>query len=209
MADAITKRQRQAEQRRAQLIDAALDLFSERGFEATRVADIAQAAGVAQGLLYHYFPTKEALLAAIIERHGPLPLLTELLATPPDRPVRETLLQLSSRIYAFIQERRTLVRLLLRELIWRPEMLGLGLLAREQGLSMLARYLQSRVDAGELRPHDSLTVGQLFASNVIVVGMVGLPPEPYLAGAVDTLLEGILARPERAEGDATDSHSGG
>ena len=209
MADAITKRQRQAEQRRAQLIDAALDLFSERGFEATRVADIAQAAGVAQGLLYHYFPTKEALLAAIIERHGPLPLLTELLATPPDRPVRETLLQLSSRIYAFIQERRTLVRLLLRELIWRPEMLGLGLLAREQGLSMLARYLQSRVDAGELRLHDSLTVGQLFASNVIVVGMVGLPPEPYLAGAVDTLLEGILARPERAEGDATDSHSGG
>jgi AcrR family transcriptional regulator len=209
MADMVTKRQRQAEQRRAQLIDTALDLFSEHGFEATRVADIAHAAGVAQGLLYHYFPTKEALLAAIIERHGPLPLLTELLATPPDRPARETLLLLSTRIYAFIQQRRALVRLLLRELIWRPEMLGMGLLAREQGLTMLARYLQSRVVAGELRPHDSLTVGQLFASNVIVVGMVGLPPEPYLAGAVDTLLEGILARPDRAEGDATDTQSGG
>lgn len=214
MSDAGTKRQRQAEQRRAQLIDAALDLFSAHGFEATRVADIAHAAGVAQGLLYHYFPTKESLLAAIIERHGPLPMLTELLATPPDQPVRETLLLLAQRAYGLIQERRTLARLLLRELIWRPEMLGMGMQIREQALAMLGRYLQSRVAAGELRPHDSLVVGQLFISNVIVAGLVALPPEPYLAGAVDTLLQGILARPAGADNtpdasDSSNSHTGG
>lgn len=214
MSDTGTKRQRQAEQRRAQLIDAALDLFSAHGFEATRVADIAHAAGVAQGLLYHYFPTKEALLAAIIERHGPLPMLTELLATPPDRPARETLLLLAARAYGLIQERQALARLLLRELIWRPEMLGMGMLIRERALAMLGRYLQSRVAAGELRPHDSLVVGQLFISNVIVAGLVGLPPDPYLTGAVDALLQGILARPDSADNvpdpsDSPDSHTGG
>lgn len=208
MSDTGTKRQRQAEQRRAQLIDAALDLFSAHGFEATRVADIAHAAGVAQGLLYHYFPTKEALLAAIIERHGPLPMLTELLATPPDRPARETLLLLARRAYGLIQDRQALARLLLRELIWRPEMLGMGMLIRERALAMLGRYLQSRVAAGELRPHDSLVVGQLFISNVIVAGLVGLPSDPYLTGAVDALLQGILARPDGAD-DAPDSHTGG
>jgi AcrR family transcriptional regulator len=214
MSDAGTKRQRQAEQRRAQLIDAALELFSAHGFEATRVADIAHVAGVAQGLLYHYFPTKESLLAAIIERHGPLPMLTELLATPPDRPVRETLLLLAQRAHGLIQERRTLARLLLRELIWRPEMLGMGMQIREQALAMLGRYLQSRVAAGELRPHDSLVVGQLFISNVIVAGLVALPPDPYLTGAVDALLQGILARPAGADNtpdasDSSNSHTGG
>jgi len=208
MSDTGTKRQRQAEQRRAQLIDAALDLFSAHGFEATRVADIAHAAGVAQGLLYHYFPTKESLLAAIIERHGPLPMLTELLATPPDRAARETLLLLAQRAYGLIQERRTLARLLLRELIWRPEMLGMGMQIRERALAMLGRYLQSRVAAGELRPHDSLVVGQLFISNVIVAGLVALPPEPYITGAVDALLQGILARPIGADAPP-DSHTGG
>lgn len=214
MSDIGTKRQRQAEQRRAQLIDAALDLFSAHGFEATRVSDIAHAAGVAQGLLYHYFPTKEALLAAIIERHGPLPMLTELLATPPDRPARETLLLLAARAYGLIQERQALARLLLRELIWRPETKGMGMLIREQALAMLGRYLQSRVAAGELRPHDSLVVGQLFISNVIVAGLVGLPSDPYLTGAVDALLQGILARPDSADNvpdpsDSPDSHTGG
>ncbi|HEU5345204.1 MAG TPA: helix-turn-helix domain-containing protein [Ktedonobacterales bacterium] len=210
MSDAQTRRQQQAQQRRNQLIDAALELFSQRGIEATRVSDIAQAAGVAQGLLYHYFPSKDALLAAIIERHGPLPLLAELLAAPPpDQPTRETLLLLANRFYALFQERRPLVRLILREIIWQPEMLRMGMLVREQALGMLARYLQSRVAAGELRPHDSLVVGQLFASNVIVVGIAALPPELYLTGAVDTLLRGILASPENAEAHGASAQTGG
>ena len=189
------KRSEQAEQRRNQLIDTALDLFSERGVEATRVSDIAQAAGVAQGLLYHYFPSKDALLAAIIERHGPLSLLHDLLATPPDRPARETLLDLANRFYALAQERRRLLRLVVREILWRPETLPLGMAVREQAIEMLARYLRSRVEAGELRPLDPYVVGQLFASNVILVAIAGLPPEPYLSGAIDVILQGIAAHP--------------
>jgi len=51
--------------RRAQLLALAAELFAERGYGGTRISDIARAAGVAKGLLYWYFPSKEALLAAV------------------------------------------------------------------------------------------------------------------------------------------------
>ncbi|HZD65169.1 MAG TPA: TetR/AcrR family transcriptional regulator [Acidimicrobiales bacterium] len=54
------------EDRRAQLLDAAAELFAQRGYDQTRIADIATAAGVAKGLLYWYFSGKEALLAELV-----------------------------------------------------------------------------------------------------------------------------------------------
>ena len=204
----VGRRQQQAEERRNQLIDVALELFGQNGIEATRVSDIARAAGVAQGLLYHYFPSKDALLAAIVEREGPLALLHELLATPPNRPARETLLEIATRIYALIQQRRPLLRLIMREVIWQPEMLRFGMGVREQALGMLAPYLRSRVDAGELRPHDPLVVGQLFASNVILVAIAGLPIDPYLTGAIDVILQGIAAQPTVGAPDQQETRGG-
>jgi len=56
-----TKRKRQAEERRKQLIDTALKLFAAKGFENTTTKNIAEAAGVAQGLIYHYFGGKEEI----------------------------------------------------------------------------------------------------------------------------------------------------
>lgn len=194
------KREQQAEERRNQLIDTALQLFSEHGIEATRVSDIAQTAGVAQGLLYHYFPSKDALVAAIIQRHGPLDMITGLLATPPERPARETLLDLGMRVYAFAQERRALLRLVAREIIWQPETRQIGLAIRGYALQMLGRYLQSRVEAGELRPHNSDVIGQTFVSSVLIVAIAELPADPYISGAVDLILQGIAVS---RDGDST------
>jgi AcrR family transcriptional regulator len=53
-------------ERKRQLLDAAHQLFSQHGFAATRVADICAAAGVAKGLFYWYFPTKESLFAELV-----------------------------------------------------------------------------------------------------------------------------------------------
>ena len=51
--------------RRARILEAAVRVFAERGYHAARVGDIAEAAGVAHGLLYHYFPSKEDVLRTI------------------------------------------------------------------------------------------------------------------------------------------------
>jgi AcrR family transcriptional regulator len=52
--------------RKQQLLDCAADLFSTRGYAATRIADICAAAGVAKGLFYWYFENKEALFAELV-----------------------------------------------------------------------------------------------------------------------------------------------
>ena len=56
----------QGRERKQQLVDAAMALFAERGYAATRIIDICEAAGVAKGLFYWYFPTKLDLFAELV-----------------------------------------------------------------------------------------------------------------------------------------------
>jgi AcrR family transcriptional regulator len=60
-------RDRQAEATRQELITVARELFTERGYAGTSVEDIIERAGVARGALYHHFPGKEALFAAVYQ----------------------------------------------------------------------------------------------------------------------------------------------
>lgn len=69
-------RKRRKDARPGELAEAALDLFVERGFAATRLEDVAQRAGVSKGTLYLYFDSKEALFKAVIQ-DGILPVLAE------------------------------------------------------------------------------------------------------------------------------------
>lgn len=66
-------RAEQAERARRQILQAAVDLFAERGYSGTSLAAIADAVGLTKAHVYHYFPTKTALLAAAIA-----PLQTDL-----------------------------------------------------------------------------------------------------------------------------------
>lgn len=58
------------EARRELIIDAATEVFGRLGFEATRMADVAKAAGIAKGLLYKHFSSKDALFQALIDRQA-------------------------------------------------------------------------------------------------------------------------------------------
>ena len=70
------QRQRRKEARPAELLEAALDLFVERGFAATKLDEVAARAGVAKGTLYLYFASKEELFKAVIQQ-GVLPVVEE------------------------------------------------------------------------------------------------------------------------------------
>lgn len=71
-----TTHRRRKEARPAELTAAALELFVEKGYAATRLEDVAALAGVSKGTLYLYFDSKEALFKAVV-REGLLPALTE------------------------------------------------------------------------------------------------------------------------------------
>ena len=64
---------------RQRLVDAALHLFWEKGYQSTSIADVLRAAGANAGSLYHFFPTKQDLLTAVLERYraGIGPMLLE------------------------------------------------------------------------------------------------------------------------------------
>jgi AcrR family transcriptional regulator len=62
-------RQRRKDARPQELLDAALALFGEKGFAATRSEEVAARAGVSKGTLYLYYPSKEELLKAVIRQN--------------------------------------------------------------------------------------------------------------------------------------------
>jgi len=76
MSITATPRKRRKEARPSELTAAALALFVEKGFSATRLEDVAARAGVSKGTLYLYFDSKEALFKTVIQE-GILPVVAE------------------------------------------------------------------------------------------------------------------------------------
>jgi AcrR family transcriptional regulator len=77
---------------RERLLRAAADVFGARGYDGTRVSDIAEAAGLSNGAMYAYFASKAELLVGAVRAHGRR-LVTDLIAADPTRPVADVLLE--------------------------------------------------------------------------------------------------------------------
>jgi AcrR family transcriptional regulator len=67
--DLTHKRERRKDARPGELLEAALQLFVQKGYAATKVEDVAALAGVSKGTLFLYFPTKEDLLKAVVSEN--------------------------------------------------------------------------------------------------------------------------------------------
>ncbi|WP_344934063.1 TetR family transcriptional regulator, partial [Sphaerisporangium flaviroseum] len=80
-----------AAETRERLLHAAAETFAQRGYDGTRVTDIATAAGVSNGALYAHFGSKAELLVVALRAHGPR-LLADLLAADPNRSIADLLL---------------------------------------------------------------------------------------------------------------------
>jgi AcrR family transcriptional regulator len=80
-----------ATETRERLLRAAAEVFAERGYDGTRVADIAAAAGVSNGAMYAHFASKAELMVDALRTHGRR-MLADLFAADPDRSVTDLLL---------------------------------------------------------------------------------------------------------------------
>jgi AcrR family transcriptional regulator len=194
------------EDRREQIIDAALHVFSQKGFERTTNKDIAQEAGITPGLIYHYFESKEDLLKAAIEQHSPVGLIhtlpEQLLEQSPDlflRFLAQKVLEITEG-EQFIR----LLRVFLPEVIYNPSITSFNLGAIQEVSEFLVRYLETKMARGELLHSDaSLTVqvftGSLFAFVIrrqILHDPVSLQytQEEIVETVVNTVLDGIRPR---------------
>jgi AcrR family transcriptional regulator len=187
-------RRQQAAARRAQLLASALDVFAARGLDGATIKDLSDAAGVAQGLLYHYFRSKEEMLQAVLDQHYVLPELRRIASGDRDRPVAEVLLELTLGFARVLEQNRRVVQLMLREAPANAAVAERIERSRTEGVRVLADYLASRVARGELRPHDCEASARLLFYAVFAAHLAETAPEPFLPATVEIVLHGLLAR---------------
>ena len=169
-----TARQRQAAARREQILKTALKLFAAQGFDATSTRQIAREVGIAEGLIFHYFPTKASLLAAILEdrvqeRRAFRRELRPLLEDAAGKPAPEVLRSVASGWFATLRRDEETVVVLFTAAQTNPEVWQAWQRLIREGTELLTAYLASRVDAGELRKDLPLeTAGTMFVSSLMI-----------------------------------------
>src|SRR5438445_7394577 len=87
----LTDRSTGQEDKRRLILDAAVCVFARKGFHSSRVGDIAEEAGVAHGLLYHYFSSKDEVLETIFRENWSVLLERIHAVEQSDEPAREQL----------------------------------------------------------------------------------------------------------------------
>ena len=159
MSDTLTSsRRRLKEARPQQLLDAALDLFVEKGFAATRAEEVAQRAGVAKGTLYLYYPSKEELLKAVIREHLSSRIAAGAAEAEKHRgPVAELLREVFSRWWLEVFDSPTsgVFKLIITEVRNFPDIAEFYVTeVIRPGEELIARIVQRGIDNGEFEPLD-------------------------------------------------------
>jgi len=140
----------QREKRRL-ILRAAITVFARSGYHTSRVADVAKEAGVAYGLVYHYFGSKEDLLEQIFRRTWSRMLEAVEEVERTNAPAREQLAGVARIVLGAWQVDPDLVRVLVREVARSPQ-LGREVDEIEHAFAALERIVKRGQEQGELRP---------------------------------------------------------
>jgi AcrR family transcriptional regulator len=199
--------ERRKDARPAELLAAALELFVERGYAATRLDDVARQAGVSKGTVYLYFASKEELFKAVV-REGLVPLLErgEKMVAEHHGSAAELIRNLVRGWWESIglTPFAGLPKLMISECRNFPE-LGRFYVdeVMARGHKLVRRAVQRGLDSGEFRDLDPEYVARLiFAPLVLMVvwrysfdfcSATSLEPDSYIDQHLDILLLGLLA----------------
>ncbi|MDM0011784.1 TetR/AcrR family transcriptional regulator [Variovorax sp. J22P168] len=208
------KRERRKEARPGELLEAALDLFVDKGFAATRSEEVATRAGVSKGTLFLYFQSKEELFKAVVMENlgGRFP-------------------QWNREFEEFEGSTAEMLRYCMRvwwERVGTTKASGLTKLMMSEGRNfpeltefyrrevvqpahqLLRRILKRGIDSGEFAPVDiNLAIYTVIAPmiflmlmkhspSICVDDMSDIDPEQYLALQAETVLHGLCAAPKAA-----------
>jgi AcrR family transcriptional regulator len=155
-APAAPAHQRRKAERPHELVDAALDLFVEKGFAATRIDEVARRAGVSKGTLYLYYASKEELLKAVIRERLSTEIAAAALTVAEHRgSSAELMTGLLAQWWADLiaSDVSAVFKLIITEVrnfpeiaeFYRQEVI-------EPGHALIGRILQQGIDRGEFRP---------------------------------------------------------
>jgi TetR/AcrR family transcriptional regulator len=205
------KRERRKEARPGELLAAALELFVEKGYAATRSEEVARRAGVSKGTLFLYFSSKEELFKAVVRESiaGRFPEWNaefEAFSGSTAELLRHFMIMWWARLGA--TKASGITKLMMSEASNFPELAAFYQQeVLEPGYQLIRRILQRGVDCGEFRAIDmKYGVYVVLAPMIFLMtwkhslgtctgNVENLEPEAYLAAQVETILHG-LCRPD-------------
>jgi TetR/AcrR family transcriptional regulator, fatty acid metabolism regulator protein len=121
-ATALSERATGAEEKRRLILDAAVRVFARKGYHTSRVGDIAEEAGVAHGLLYHYFSSKDEVLETIFRENWGLLVERIQAVEQSEESARDQLRHVAAIVLRTWRHQPDVVRVLVREIARSPEM---------------------------------------------------------------------------------------
>jgi AcrR family transcriptional regulator len=166
--------------RQWQIIDAAIKIFSEKGFEGSRTSDIAREAEIAEGTIFRYYKTKKDLLLGLL-----FPMLTKffkpmlvlsvqnIMNNEDDRPIDEVITRILLDRLELVRKNLPLVKTILIESFYHPELLKP---IREDIIPKLIpfidKFAEDNTAMGRFRDIDPRVVGRTMLS--LLIGYVVL-----------------------------------
>jgi AcrR family transcriptional regulator len=144
-------RRQQKEERREQILDATLRVFSEKGYSGASMRDIAREVGVTEGLLYHYFESKEQLMNACWKERSWRAQLEKILAGAEGVPLDQVLREMIGNFLDTLRKNCAMVRFCASEMQHNPEMAAGHVERIEDNKKLIRGFLLARQAAGEIR----------------------------------------------------------
>ena len=146
MTAETSRRRLPSDERRATIVAAAGRLFGERGYDATRLEDIAAEAGVTKPILYRHFDTKQALYLTLLERHRDD--LARFAGAIPERGTLEQRLRAVLEVwFGYVEAHTYAWRMLFRDTGGGPEVRAFRLEVHARARAVLAAIIDSLSDA--------------------------------------------------------------
>ena len=195
---------RRSDARPSEIVTAALTLFADRGFAATKLEDVARAAGISKGTVYLYFPTKEDLFRAVV-RQELLPNLADVEAML-DRhqgPTGDLLRMMANRMLQVMDsEVGSIPKLVLSEAGNFPEIARFY--AEEvvgRGIRLFGRILHRGAERGEFRSVEPMQVMPTLVGPILLMLLwrhsigrhtaLQFDPQAVIDTHIDLLLRGL------------------
>ena len=210
-ASGHTKHERRKDARPGELLDAALELFVEKGYAATRVEEVAKLAGVSKGTLFLYFASKEELFKAVVREnisgrfHEWNAEFENFKGNSADM-LRYCMTAWWQRIGS--TKASGITKLMMSEAQNFPELAAFYQHeVIEPGKVLITRVLQRGIDRGEFRSIDMKYGVYIVLAPMVFLAMwkhslgtcceagAQLVPEDYIALQVETILNGLNIRP--------------
>lgn len=193
-----------ADQTRKRIMEAAVTLFSEKGYSRATTRAIAAAADVNEVTLFRHFGSKHNLLIAVIAEYTPAPEMQAILDEEPSADYGQHMLRLGSLLFGVMRQRANVMRLLLAEADHLPELRDIMVRIPRQLRQVIADYIAAQMERGRVRPLQPQAAAQAFLGMFVNYGMYEsifaepLSPEIdhelVIQQFVDVFVQGTVAR---------------